>query len=82
MKNSNHSTIRTFGYSLCILGFLFLFTACKKEASQEENTKAETEEVAKVNEIIWNVKVIQPDGQSLDVKAFDSQGKSFDIKEW
>ena len=79
MKNSNHSTIRTFAYSLFILGFLFLFTACKKEVSKEETTKAETEEVVKVNEINWNVKVIQPDGQSLDVKAFDSGGQAFDI---
>lgn len=79
MKNSNQSFIRTFGYSLFILGFLFLFTACKNEASKDETTKTETEEVVKINEINWNVKAIQPDGKSLDVKAFNKEGKSFDI---
>ena len=81
MKHSNHSFIRAFGYSLFILGFLFLFTTCKKsESSKDEINEDETEEIVKVNEIYWNVKAIQPDGKNLDVKAFDSEGKSFDIK--
>ena len=79
MKNSIHSLIRTFGYKLFILGFIFFLTACKDSPSKDKATPTETEEVVKVNEVYWTVKAIQADGKSLDVKAFDSDGKSFDI---
>ena len=43
MKHSNYSFIRAFGYSLFILGFLFLFTTCKKsESSKDEINEDET----------------------------------------
>lgn len=79
MKNSKHSFIGTIGYKLFILGFIFLFTACKKEASQDEANDTEIEEVVKANEINWKVEAILPDGKSLKVKAFDNSGKSYDI---
>ncbi len=79
MKISNHSLIRTISYNLFIIGFLFLLTACKDEPSKEKTVKTETEENVKVNYIYWNVKVIYPDGKSLDVKAFDGKGKAYDI---
>jgi len=80
MKNSIHSFIRTIGYNLFILGFLFLLKACNNGPSKDKTSKTETEEIVKVNDIYWNVKAIHPDGKSLDVKAFDKEGKSFDIK--
>jgi len=80
MKNSNHSLIRTIGYKLFILGFIFLLTACKDSPSKDKTSKTKTEEIVKFNDIYWNVKAINPDGKSLDVKAFDKEGKSFDIK--
>lgn len=79
MKNSNHSLISSTGYYLFILGFIFLVTACKNEPSKEKTSDTKTEEIVKVNYIYWNVKAILPDGKNLDVKAFDSEGKSFDI---
>ena len=79
MKHSHHSFISSISYSLFILGFLFLFTTCKNESSKDEISEDETEEVVKANEIYWKVTAIQPDGNSLDVKAFDKSGKSYDI---
>ncbi len=80
MKNSNYSFIRTSCYNVFILGFIFLFTACNNGPSKDKTSKTETDELAKVNDIIWNVKAIHPDGKSLDIKAFDEAGNSFDIK--
>ncbi|WP_298238251.1 hypothetical protein [uncultured Algibacter sp.] len=80
MKNSSQSFIQTISYNLFILGVLFLFTACNNSPSKDKTSKTETEEIAKVNDILWNVKAIHPDGQSLDVKAFNEEGKSFEIK--
>lgn len=79
MKDLN---IRTIGYNLFIIGFLFLVTACNNSVSKEKTstTKTEIEEVKKFEIIYWNVKAIQPDGKSLAIKAFDNTGKSFDIK--
>jgi hypothetical protein len=75
MKNAN---IRISG--LFILGFLFLLTACNNNASKETTNKAETTDTERFNDIYWNVKAILPDGQSLDVKVFNSAGDPFDIK--
>ena len=80
MKNSNQSFIRTICYNLFILGFLFLFAACNNSPSVDKPSKTETDELAKVNDIIWNVKAIHPNGQTLNIKAFDNDGNSFDIK--
>ncbi len=80
MSTSNPSRIRTIGYNLCIIGFLFLVSACNDSPSKDKPVTTETEEIVKVNTIYWNVKAIHPDGKSLDVKAFDVQGKQFDIK--
>jgi hypothetical protein len=79
MKNSNQSFIRTIGYYLFILGFIFSVSACKDEPSKKETEKPVIEEVEKVKEIYWNVKAIYPDGKSLDVMAFDGSGKSYAI---
>ncbi|NNK83706.1 MAG: hypothetical protein HKO92_11335, partial [Flavobacteriaceae bacterium] len=80
MKNSNQSIIGAFGYYLFILGFIFVLTGCKDEPKKEETSKTETEEVVVVNYVYWNVKAISTDGKrSLDVKAFNSEGKSLDI---
>ncbi|WP_298535325.1 hypothetical protein [uncultured Algibacter sp.] len=81
MKNSNLSFIRTVCYCVLILGFLF--TSCNDKTSKDskdKTNKTETEEIAKVKDIYWNVKAIDPDGKSLDIKVFDNEGKSFDVK--
>jgi len=72
--------IKTFGYSLFIIGFLFLLTACNNSTPKENNTETKTEEIKKVDEIYWNVKAIQPDGKSLAIKAFNNEGIPFDVK--
>jgi hypothetical protein len=80
MKNSNQAFIRTICYNLFILGILFLFTACNNRASKDKTTNTETEDIVKFEDIYWNVKAIHPDGHSLDIKFFNSSGKSFDVK--
>ena len=80
MKVSNKSLIRAICYNVLILGFLFLFTACNNAPSKEKTSKTETDDIVKVEDIYWNVKAIQPDGQSLDIKVFDNLGNPFDVK--
>ena len=81
MKNSNQSFIKTICLNSVILGFLFLVSACNDAPSKDKTSTTETEESQiKVNDIHWNVKAIHPDGQSLDIKAFDEAGNAFDIK--
>ena len=67
-------------YNLFILGFLLLLTGCNNSASKYKTNKTETEDIVKFNNIYWNVKAIQEDGKSLDIKVFDNQGKPFDVK--
>lgn len=80
MKNSKQSFIRAICYNLFILGFLVLLTSCNNNPSKNKTSKTETENIEKVEDIIWNVKAILPDGQSIDIKGFDNEGKPFDIK--
>ncbi len=80
MKKSSKPFIKTICLNLFILGFLSLFTACNNGPSEEKTSQPETEEIEKFNDIYWNVKAIQPDGQSLDVKVFNTAGDPFDIK--
>ena len=80
MKNSVQLFIRVSCYYLFILGFLVLFTACNNGTSKDKTTTNEADEIVKFEEIYWNVKAIQPDGQSLDVKVFNNEGKPFDVK--
>ena len=79
MKNSNHSLSGTAAYYAFILGFIFLLKACKENPAKEEPSNTETEEIVKVNYTFWNVKAVYPKGKSLDIKAFDSSGNSYDI---
>jgi hypothetical protein len=80
MKNSKQQIIKTISKHLFILGFLFLITACNEKATEVKKDTAEVEDVNKFNDIIWNVKVILPDGKTSDIKAIDKEGKTFDIK--
>ena len=80
MKKSVQLFIRVSCYYLFILGFLVLFTACNNGTSKDKTTTNEVDEIVKFEEIYWNVKAIQPDGQSLDVKVFNNEGKPFDVK--
>ena len=77
MKISNIIISR---YNLFFLGFLFLLTSCNNSTSGKKTDKTETPDIEKFNDIFWNVKAILPDGQSLDVKVFNSAGDAFDIK--
>ena len=80
MKNSIHSFVKTIFLNLFIIGSLLFFMACNNSPSEEKTSPPEVEEIEKFNDIHWNVKAIQPDGQSLDVKVFNSAGDAFDIK--
>jgi hypothetical protein len=80
MRNSNQSFIRTACYNVFILAFLFLLAACNNSPSEDKTSKNDTDKIAKVKDILWNVKAIHPDGQTLAIKAFNKEGKTFDIK--
>ncbi|WP_136481055.1 DUF7486 family protein [Cognatitamlana onchidii] len=80
MKHSTQLRVQAIYYKLFILGFVLLFVACKNGASKEKKNEATTDDIVKVEEIYWNVKAIQPDGKSLDIKAFNDQEKAFDVK--
>ncbi len=43
---------------------------------QKKKTKYKTD----FERIIWNIKAVTPDGKNLDVKAFDAEGNTFDVK--
>jgi hypothetical protein len=57
-----------------------MFSACNNSPSEESTSSTETEEISTFEDIIWNVKAIHPDGQTLDIKAIDEEGNLFDIK--
>jgi len=79
MKNSTNSRIRTKVYYLFMLAFVVLLLACKDKSAKEEISKIKMEEIVKDSPIYWNVKAMYPKGKSLDVKAFDNAGNSYDI---
>ncbi|TBN06720.1 hypothetical protein EYD45_02220 [Hyunsoonleella flava] len=80
MKNSAQLVIKIIGYKLCMLIMLFAVIGCKEGTSKDKTTKTETENVVKFKDIFWNVKAIQPNGKSLDIKIFDNAGNGFDVK--
>ena len=80
MRNSKQSIGQTRCYILFFIGVLFLFTACNNGASKDKANKPETSVIEKFEDIYWNVKAIQPNGESLDIKIFDNEGKPFDVK--
>ena len=80
MRNSKYLFLRATYYNLFIVGFLILLTGCNSSTSKDKTNKTETEDIVKVKDIYWNVKAIQEDGKSLDVKVFNNQGKPFDVK--
>ncbi|WP_242119039.1 DUF7486 family protein [Aestuariivivens sediminicola] len=81
MKTSTHFFIKTTMHNLFILGFMFLIVACNNAPSKEKTSKEDTsEDVVKFETIYWNVKAIQPNGQTLDIKMFDNAGDGYDVK--
>ena len=66
--------------SLVIL-FVFLTfqTGCTEKITEtkEDTATVETEMPA---EIIWHIKAIHPEGQTIDVKALDADGNIYDVK--
>ncbi|MCF7569201.1 hypothetical protein L3X37_12630 [Sabulilitoribacter arenilitoris] len=77
MEKSRHYLSKTVFNYLFLLGFLFLFTACKNDSLKAKTT---TKEIAKVNDILWNVNAVLPDGTTLDIKAIDKEGNLLNIK--
>ena len=78
MKKSNHFAIRTIKRYAYLLVFSILLIACTNSTTKEKPDTTE-KEVAKVEDIIWKVKAIHPDGKALDIKAIDKEGNLFDI---
>jgi len=60
--------------SLLMLMFLFI----SGTASSQTHFKAQNKE--SIQNLIWHVKALHPDGYTLDVKAFDEKGLMYDVK--
>ena len=80
MKNSNQITIKTIYKHSFVIMLLFLTIACNEKPTEAKIEKTVVEDVNTFKDIIWNVKAILPDGNSLDIKAIDKEGNLFDIK--
>ncbi len=78
MKKSTHFAIRTIKKSTYLLVFSILLIGCANSVTKEK-TEATEKEIAKVEDIVWSVKAIHPDGSTLDIKAIDKEGNLFDI---
>ncbi|MCK5400934.1 MAG: hypothetical protein KAJ28_04805 [Flavobacteriaceae bacterium] len=62
-----------------ILAFFILLLGCKNE--KKINIVEDSSEVgASLDEIIWHIKAIHPDGKLLDVKAIGKDGTIYDVK--
>ncbi|NNK80938.1 MAG: hypothetical protein HKO93_05540, partial [Flavobacteriales bacterium] len=72
--------MRSITSGLLILGSMLLFVSCGDTPKEPKENETEVEEVPSFEEIIWNVKAIHPDGQTINVKAFDELGNPYDIK--
>ena len=64
-----------------ILGF-FLFLGCTNSKTKEINITQDSNEMESkvIDEVIWHIKAIHPDGKLINVKAIDKQGNIYDVK--
>ena len=67
------------------IGFVFLFVFLNFQSGCTEKVpenKAETVivEAQVAKDIIWHIKAIHPEGQTIDVKALDADGNIYDVK--
>ena len=80
MKKSKQISIRPFLKYSFILGFLFLITSCNDKPNEVKKETVEVEEVNTFKDILWNVVAIQKDGKSMEIKAIDPNGNTLDVK--
>lgn len=66
------------GIPLMIAFIFFSFGILNHTAAGLENASIEKATLAK--EVIWHVKAVHPEGYFMDVKAFDREGNSYDVK--
>lgn len=78
MKKSNRFAIRTIRKYAFLLGFLILLSACNNSTSEVKKDTVK-EDVTKVEDVIWNIKAINPEGKYLDIKVIDQEGNLFEI---
>jgi len=89
MKKINNFTLpfRSIGVA-SILGFFTLLFGCTGPApeSRSDMNKDDSEinegkvMPNSIQEIIWNIKAIHPEGRTIDVKALDKEGNIYDVK--
>ncbi len=66
-----------FKLNLALLSILFL--SCVDNSTKDKNTSKKKETKTESTTTKWALKVIMPDGKSLDVKAVDANGNLFDV---
>jgi len=59
-----------------LLMFTWSCTNSTPKAIPDENVG----EVKEVGDVIWHIKAIHPDGQTIDIKALDEDGNIYDVK--
>ncbi len=63
------------------LGFFILLLNCKNEETKINITQdSNAVESESIDEVIWHIKAIHPNGKLLDVKAIDKDGTIYDVK--
>jgi hypothetical protein len=55
-------------------------TANEDDFKMPTKNKKRIEYKTDFKRILWNIKAVTPDGKNLDVKAFDAEGNTFDVK--
>lgn len=65
-----------------ILGFFILLLGCTNGKKKEINITQDANEIESeiLDEVIWHIKAIHPDGKLIDVKAIDKEGNVYDVK--
>ncbi|MCF6308412.1 MAG: hypothetical protein L3J09_10700 [Flavobacteriaceae bacterium] len=79
MKNSKHSLSKKLLKLSLVLVVSILLFSCENTTSKEKKENVPKEEVVKVTETLWRLKTILPDGNNLEIKAIDTDGKMYDV---
>ncbi|WP_248722927.1 hypothetical protein [Seonamhaeicola sp. ML3] len=80
MKNPIQLFTRNFYYKLVVLVFLSVAFSCKDSDTKANTSSSESDDIAAFKTVLWNVKAIQPNGKTLDVKVFDNAGNPIKVK--
>jgi hypothetical protein len=79
MKNSKHSVSKKLLRLSLVLVVSILLFSCENSTSKEKKETVKEVEIVKAPETFWKLKTILPDGNNLEIKAIDKDGKMYDV---